>query len=351
MDRYIGIDVHAQSCTVAVLGPTGKQLWSTVVETNGEALVRAVTGVAGRRHVCFEEGTQSGWLHELLEPYAEEIVVAVPPARQTGSKSDAIDAWQRADELRLGKIERPVFKRPTEFVGLRQAVRAHFMIVGDVVRAKNRLKSIFRSRGIQCAGQEVYNPAKADRWLEQLPAHHSELAKFLLDETQVLAELRDRAEQRLEEEASHHAIVQRLATAPGIGPIRAAQIVATVVTPHRFRTKRQFWSYCGLGIVTRSSADWARVDDKWVRSKVVQTRGLNRNRNSLLKMVFKGAASSVIRNLPDHPLCADYHRKLAAETKPNLARLTLARRIAAAVLALWKNQEDYDPAKHCTKKD
>jgi transposase len=351
MDRYIGIDVHAQSCTVAVLGPTGKQIWSTVVETNGEALVRTVAGVAGRRHICFEEGTQSAWLHELLEPYAEEIVVAVPPARQLGSKSDAIDAWQRADELRLGKIERPVFKRPTEFVGLRQAVRAHFMIVQDVIRTKNRVKSIFRSRGIQCAGQEVYNSKKADLWLEQLPAHHRELATFLLDETHALEELRDRAERRLDQEASKHPIVQRLATAPGIGSIRAAQIVATVVTPHRFRTKRQFWSYCGLGIVTRSSADWVRAGDKWVRSKVAQTRGLNRNRNSLLKMVFKGAALTVIRNLPNHHLCADYQRKLAADTKPNLARLTLARRIAAAVLALWKNQEDYDPAKHCSKKD
>jgi transposase len=213
------------------------------------------------------------------------------------------------------------------------------------------VKSIFRSRGIQCAGQEVYNSKKADLWLEQLPAHHRELATFLLDETHALEELRDRAERRLDQEASKHPIVQRLATAPGIGSIRAAQIVATVVTPHRFRTKRQFWSYCGLGIVTRSSADWVRAGDKWVRSKVAQTRGLNRNRNSLLKMVFKGAALTVIRNLPNHHLCADYQRKLAADTKPNLARLTLARRIAAAVLALWKNQEDYDPAKHCSKKD
>jgi hypothetical protein len=31
--------------------------------------------------------------------------------------------------------------------------------------------------------------------------------------------------------------------------------------------------------------------------------------------------------------------------KPNLARLTMARRIAGAVLAMWKNQEEYDPAK------
>jgi hypothetical protein len=37
---------------------------------------------------------------------------------------------------------------------------------------------------------------------------------------------------------------------------------------------------------------------------------------------------------------------LEANLKPPHARLTLARRIAAAVWAIWRKQEDYDPAKH-----
>jgi hypothetical protein len=38
--------------------------------------------------------------------------------------------------------------------------------------------------------------------------------------------------------------------------VRVAQLIAAVVTPHRFRSKRQFCSYCGLAVVTRSSADY-----------------------------------------------------------------------------------------------
>jgi hypothetical protein len=34
-----------------------------------------------------------------------------------------------------------------------------------------------------------------------------------------------------------------------------------------------------------------------------------------------------------------------AGIKPNLAKLTLARRIAATALAMWKHEEDYDPSK------
>jgi hypothetical protein len=109
---------------------------------------------------------------------------------------------------------------------------------------------------------------------------------------------------------------------------------------------RQFWSYCGLAIVTRSSADWTKDHHgTWVRRVIPQTRGLNQNRQPLLKNVFKGAAETVLHAMPQHPLTVNYKRMITAGTKPNLARLTLARRIAGAVLAMWKNQEKYDPSK------
>jgi len=64
MDRYIGLDVHMQSCTMAVMGPTGRRLKEEVVSTNGRELVEAIRKVDGRRHLCIEEGTQSEWLYE-----------------------------------------------------------------------------------------------------------------------------------------------------------------------------------------------------------------------------------------------------------------------------------------------
>jgi transposase len=121
----------------------------------------------------------------------------------------------------------------------------------------------------------------------------------LSNELDVVTEVRESAEQWLQEEAARCAIVKLLATAPGIGTTRAAQIVAIVVCPTRFRTRQQFWSYCGLGIVTRSSSDWVRDrDGTWVRRETAQTRGLNRNRQPTLKAVFKGAALNVIQSSP-----------------------------------------------------
>ena len=94
----------------------------------------------------------------------------------------------------------------------------------------------------------------------------------------------------------------------------------------------------------RSSSDWVRAaDDGWRRGTVQQTRGLNRNHVSRLKDVFKGAALTLITQLPNDPLHEHYQRLTAAGTKPNLAKLTVARRVAAIVLRMWKDEKEYEP--------
>ena len=97
----------------------------------------------------------------------------------------------------------------------------------------------------------------------------------------------------------------------------------------------------------RSSSDWIPSEGGWVRTKVNKTRGLNRNFNRRLKYIFKGAAVAVISHRTE-PLYGDYVRLTEQGTKPPLAKLTLARRIASTTLAMWKNQEEYDPGRHRT---
>jgi hypothetical protein len=162
-------------------------------------------------------------------------------------------------------------------------------------------------------------------------------------ELEALEGLKAEAEKALLQEAHRHPIARILETAPGLGPVRVALLLPIVITPWRFRTKRQFWAYCGFAIVTRSSADWLRVDGRWVKARVLQTRGLNFNHNHTLKALFKGAATTVIAHSGPNPLQTGYERLLANGTKPNLAKLTVARQIAAIVLAMWKTEATYDP--------
>jgi len=232
-----------------------------------------------------------------------------------------------------------VYKAPKEFAALRELARVHGMLVSDVVRVQLRLKSVYRSRAIRVAGKAVYGVKSRAQYESQLPAALRRATSKLYTHYDLLLDLKKQAESELIAESKRYPITHVLQTAPGLGPIRVSRLLPIVITPHRFRTKRQFWSYCGLGIVMRSSSDWIRTDaGQWQRAQVAKTRGLSRQHNHVLKDTFKGAATSVIMQGARVPIYTEYERLLEAGTKPNLAKLALARKIAAIVLRMLSSR-------------
>ena len=112
-------------------------------------------------------------------------------------------------------------------------------------------------------------------------------------------------------------------------------------TPHRFRSKRQLWTYSGLGIETRDSAQYRYVGGQLQRrKKPQQIRGLNQNHNHEMKEIFKGAATRASCGVG--PFRDFYVALLEKGMKPEMARLTLSRKIAAITLTLWKKEEGFD---------
>lgn len=96
----------------------------------------------------------------------------------------------------------------------------------------------------------------------------------------------------------------------------------------------------GLAVVTRSSADHEVVAGVLRRSRrPLATRGLNRNHNHLLKKVFKSAAKSACHS---GPFQAGYNARVSRGMDPSLARLTIARQLAATTLAIWKRGQKFN---------
>jgi len=339
MTRFIGLDAHDASCTFAVVGPTGRRIRSNVVETNGQCLVEYLKLIKKPRYLCLEEGNLSRWLYEILGPHVDKITVTCP-GEHRGNKSDDIDAFELAHKLRTNGIKIRIYKGYGQYRKLRELVRVHQKVVADHVRTQNRLSCLYRSRGLNASVIEESYPER------RLPQQLRTAAKIQRKERDLIAEVRKEAEVSLIAEAKKHPIVELLKSLPGIGTIRATQIVATVINPNRFRRNRQFWAYCGLAIVTRTSSEWvADRDGQWRRARVPMPRGLKHG-NRILKNVFKGAASTVIMRSSDEPLYADYSRIVEAGTKPNLAKITIARKLAAIAIAMWKNEEAYNPQKY-----
>ena len=129
---------------------------------------------------------------------------------------------------------------------------------------------------------------------------------------------------------------------PAIGPIRAALRVALLQTPHRFRTKRQLWAYSGFAVEIHDSGEYRSVRGKLQRNRErITVRGLNRNHNHDLKNLLKAAAISAIER--PGPLQDFYAALVEKGMRPSMARLTLARKIAAITLIMWKKGVSFDP--------
>jgi hypothetical protein len=112
-------------------------------------------------------------------------------------------------------------------------------------------------------------------------------------------------------------------------------------TPHRFRSKSQLWAYCGLALKTYTSGEYRFVDSQLKRSKkVLAIRGLNKNHNHDLKNIFKGTATPAAATAG--PFQDFYEACVARGIKPAMARLTLARKIAAITLIVWKKGVRFD---------
>jgi len=170
------------------------------------------------------------------------------------------------------------------------------------------------------------------------PNRNSELYYQQFD---ALAALRQEARRELLAESRKHSAVKLLRQIPSIGPIRTALLVALIQTPHRFRTKRQLWAYIGLALKTYTGGEYRFVGGQLQRSKkVLAIRGLNINHNHDLKNIFKGAATRTAATTG--PFQDFYEACLARGMKPSMARLTLARKIAAITLLVWKKGVRFD---------
>jgi len=166
-------------------------------------------------------------------------------------------------------------------------------------------------------------------------------AEFYYLQLDTLRLLRQEVRRDLLRESRKHKAWKRLCRIPSIGPIRAAVLLGILQTPHRFRTKRQLWNYGGLAIETHSSADHRSVDGQLERSrKNALVRGLNRNCNHELKNLFKGAA--VVASSKRGPFAEFYAALVAKGMRPEMARLTLARKTATIVLLVWKKGVCFD---------
>src|SRR5439155_2250865 len=344
-EKYIGMDVHAATISAAVKNAEGKLLMECVLETKAATILEFIQGLRGTLALTFEEGTLAAWLHDLLKPHVSRLVVCDPRKNalmRDGNQNDRVDARNLAELLRTNQVK-AVYHGKQGTRALKELGRSYLTPTKDSTRVMNRIKSMYRSWAIPCGGTSVYSRRHRAEWLAKLvePAVRIR-AEHLYQQLDSLEPVRQAARGELLRESRKHAAVNLLRQIPSIGPIRSALLVAILQTPHRFRTKRQLWAYGGFAVQTYDSGEYRMLRGKLQRNRErITVRGLNRNHNHDLKNLLKGAAISAIER--PGPLQDFYAARVEKGMRPSMARLTLARKIAAITLIIWKKGVSFDP--------
>jgi transposase len=113
--KYIGLDVHQATISVAIRDAAGKLMAEAIIETKADTILEFFDGLRGSLHVALEEGTWSAWLHDLLQPHVTQVLVCDSrknPSMKRGNRSDRLDARKLARLLYLMSSPRSTTKTP-----------------------------------------------------------------------------------------------------------------------------------------------------------------------------------------------------------------------------------------------
>lgn len=247
---FVGMDYHKDSIQVCVMDGDGKVLGNRGCDNDPQAVAAYVASHGSARGVALEscEGTAdfaeglialTGWSVDLAHPgYVHRL-------RQNPDKTDYSDARLLADLERVGYVPR-VWLAPQGIRELRRLVRYRRQLVNERRNAKLRIRALLREHRRTCAaprwGVAWYC------WMRQVDI--AEQSRWILDRhLNRLEQLNDEVhtvERRLEDVTKNDAVVQKLQTLPGVGPVTAWVLRAEVGCFDRFRSGKQLSRFCGL---------------------------------------------------------------------------------------------------------
>ena len=330
MNYYIGLDAHSSTCTAVVVDEKGEQQLRATFKTTEANLIEFVSKINGEKHLTFEECTLAQWLYVTLVDQVDHLLVCNPVyvAKKQGAKTDYRDALHLAQELRTGHLK-AVYHDESHWIELRVLTNNYLALVDDIVRAKNRLKAVFRAEVIDTHTKNFYEDK--DRAKELKNPNSRFVAESLYNQVLSLEKLKAEYRDKFQKNLKKYKPVRNLTTVPGIDLIRSSIITAVVCTPNRFRNKHQFWGYCMLVRHIQISA-----------GKIYGNKRVHGRKE--LRDVFLGAAESALRT---ETALRDFYESLRARGLGHKeAKISLARKIASLCLCLLKNNDtfknDYD---------
>jgi transposase len=329
----IGLDLHKRESQLCILSPAGTAKEQRIA-TSRERFT-AVLGPLAPATVLLEASTESEWVARHLEALGHTVIVADPnyapmyATRARRVKTDRRDARTLAEACRLG-----AYRRAHRLSDARRHVRAELAVRDALVRTRTRYialaKALVRRDGLRVAGSESERVAERIAALELSPTLAGELAPLFAILAPLNAEVAA-ADRRIAELTAADPIVTLLTTAPGIGPITASALVATIDDITRFRSAHEFEAYLGVVPGERSSGEKRRVGR------------ITKAGNARVRWLLVEAAWRLVRSRSEETAALRaWASAIATRRGKRVAVVALARRLAGILYAMWRDGARYE---------
>jgi transposase len=255
---FVGLDYHQDAVQVCVLDAAGRVLSNKPCRNDTATIVQRVAAFGDRAFAAIECCTGAAALADALAAVPGWSIDLAHPGyvarlKQSPDKTDLQDAHLLADLERVGYLPK-VWLAPPELRDLRQLVRYRQQLVARRRNAKLRVGALLREARVARPEAAPWTKAWL-AWVKRVAL--GEHARWVLDQHLTdLAELATKikaTEERLARTTADDAVVQKLLTLKGVGPVTAATLRAEIGRFDRFRNGKQLARFCGLSPRNASS--------------------------------------------------------------------------------------------------
>lgn len=327
---YLGIDLHTRNMTICAVSSNGKKIgeWKLTNQTDQlDALTREISEPIK----AVVEATSSWyWLADWAESQDIELVLAhakmLKAIAYAKVKTDSVDAHTMAQLLAADLIPAAHMVMGTRRE-LRELLRARLRLVWRRCKVQDSLYNLFFKYNVPIPKYPFRDLNRLEEHLNShLPPASSleavlQIGQFRLLESQVY-----QIEKHIDEYRPEFPEFDRISQVPGIGKVSSWSILAEIGDISRFKSDKNFVSYCRLVPGAADSGGKRRHKSR------------NKDGNKYLKVAFSQAAIGAVSY---YPPVRQFYDKIRRRSGKHVARTVVAKELARIVYFMLSRDEPY----------
>jgi transposase len=334
---YLGMDLHANSCTLGHMDDDGYFRGNVKFATSENNIIDALKSIkAKEKYLTIQARTLTYWAAQVANAYVSQVIVCDPRHNaliyKSAYKKDKVDTHKLCRLTRLGDLNH-VYQPESDDRAIFKAAAQHYLdLRNQLTRLKQKIKAKYRYWGIiNIFTDAVYSSDRRDQYLKQIkqiPIRNQMVQLYhLMDQTEQMRKL---ALKNMKQLGRKYAEIRQFMKIPGIADISAHVFDAFIQTPHRFAKKSRLWKYCRLSVTDRSS------DGKPLGFKRLDASGIGE-----LKALSYRAFMAAMKG--NNEVKQFYLNSLQSTHSRQHARLNTQRKILHVMYSIWKKGAAYNP--------